>query len=109
MIRRPPRSTLFPYTTLFRSVLRVAPDTVLDEVERLVDLAGISTALARGATTILKDNISWHFPFPAANTTPWQLEGTIRALARRGFADQVPVQTKTGVTNTVKAEDLNHY
>src|SRR2546425_12290196 len=24
MIRRPPRSTLFPYTTLFRSVLKVA-------------------------------------------------------------------------------------
>src|SRR2546429_6146814 len=24
MIRRPPRSTLFPYTTLFRSLLRVA-------------------------------------------------------------------------------------
>src|SRR3989441_5192666 len=26
MIRRPPRSTLFPYTTLFRSVLRVPPE-----------------------------------------------------------------------------------
>src|SRR3712207_8165664 len=25
MIRRPPRSTLFPYTTLFRSLVRVAP------------------------------------------------------------------------------------
>src|SRR5256885_8698293 len=25
MIRRPPRSTLFPYTTLFRSVMRDAP------------------------------------------------------------------------------------
>src|SRR5438067_8010928 len=25
MIRRPPRSTLFPYTTLFRSVERVTP------------------------------------------------------------------------------------
>src|SRR2546429_6774603 len=25
MIRRPPRSTLFPYTTLFRSKLRVGP------------------------------------------------------------------------------------
>jgi len=24
MIRRPPRSTLFPYTTLFRSVLAIA-------------------------------------------------------------------------------------
>src|SRR3989449_8068130 len=31
MIRRPPRSTLFPYTTLFRSVLRG-----LGRVERLV-------------------------------------------------------------------------
>src|SRR5207248_1327370 len=65
--------------------------------------------LARGATTILKDNISWHFPFPAANTTPWQLEGTIRALARRGFAAQVCVQNKTVVTNAFKGEDLNHY
>src|SRR5688572_31021140 len=26
MIRRPPRSTLFPYTTLFRSVLRSSAD-----------------------------------------------------------------------------------
>src|SRR2546430_17128925 len=26
MIRRPPRSTLFPYTTLFRSLVDVAPD-----------------------------------------------------------------------------------
>src|SRR5437016_12110137 len=25
MIRRPPRSTLFPYTTLFRSLLHVSP------------------------------------------------------------------------------------
>src|SRR2546430_13185425 len=28
MIRRPPRSTLFPYTTLFRSALKVARTTV---------------------------------------------------------------------------------
>src|SRR2546430_14528576 len=28
MIRRPPRSTLFPYTTLFRSVRRGQPDPV---------------------------------------------------------------------------------
>src|SRR5260370_27505952 len=29
MIRRPPRSTLFPYTTLFRSVARVEHERVL--------------------------------------------------------------------------------
>src|SRR5256885_5798395 len=32
MIRRPPRSTLFPYTTLFRSEQRVAPLRVEDHV-----------------------------------------------------------------------------
>src|ERR671912_386400 len=91
------------------AVLRVTPETILADIDRLVDLAGVSHALAPGRTTILKDNISWHFPFPAANTTPWQLEGTIQALARRGFADQVCVQNKTVVTNAFKGEDLNHY
>src|SRR3712207_8736780 len=28
MIRRPPRSTLFPYTTLFRSLLAVSPGSI---------------------------------------------------------------------------------
>ena len=91
------------------AVLRVTPDSILSDIDRLVELAGVSTALAAGKTTILKDNISWHFPFPAANTTPWQLEGTIQALTRRGFTDQVCVQNKTVVTNTFKGEDLNHY
>src|SRR5256885_3342231 len=34
MIRRPPRSTLFPYTTLFRSGLLAAGDTRSDAVAR---------------------------------------------------------------------------
>ncbi|MGE5243842.1 MAG: DUF362 domain-containing protein [Betaproteobacteria bacterium] len=91
------------------AVLRVTADTILQDIDRLLDLAGVSGALAGGRTTILKDNISWHFPFPAANTTPWQLEGTIQALARRGFDDLVCVQNKTVVTNAFKGEDLNHY
>src|SRR2546422_4770605 len=32
MIRRPPRSTLFPYTTLFRSVFLNHPPAVLDRL-----------------------------------------------------------------------------
>src|SRR5947199_125294 len=91
------------------AILRVTPETILSDVDRLVDLAGVSVALDSSKTTILKDNISWHFPFPAANTTPWQLEGTIQALARRGFTDQICVQNKTVVTNAFKGEDLNHY
>jgi uncharacterized protein (DUF362 family) len=91
------------------ALLRVGADSILSDIDRLVDLAGVSSALAAGKATILKDNISWHFPFPAANTTPWQLEGTIAALVRRGFTDLVCVQNKTVVTNAFKGEDLNHY
>src|SRR3712207_8115497 len=34
MIRRPPRSTLFPYTTLFRSVVELIGDVVKETNER---------------------------------------------------------------------------
>jgi uncharacterized protein (DUF362 family) len=91
------------------AVLRVTPDTILADIDRLLDLTDVSRALDASRTTILKDNISWHFPFPAANTTPWQLEGTILGLARRGFTDQVCVQNKTVVTNAFRGGDLNHY
>jgi uncharacterized protein (DUF362 family) len=91
------------------AVLRTQPETVLQDYQRLFELAGGAQALAPGVTTILKDNISWHFPMPAANTTPWQLEGTILALRRAGFDDLVCVQNQTVVTNAFKGEDLNGY
>src|SRR2546430_4011308 len=34
MIRRPPRSTLFPYTTLFRSIYEVTTERLAGEVDR---------------------------------------------------------------------------
>jgi uncharacterized protein (DUF362 family) len=91
------------------AALKVEPSSILDSIERLTGLAGMRDALAPGRTTILKDNISWHFPFPAANTTPWQLEGTIRALRAGGFTDLACVQNKTVVTDAFKGEDLNRY
>jgi uncharacterized protein (DUF362 family) len=91
------------------AVLKVKPESILTDVERLCDLAGMKQALAPGHTTILKDNISWHYPFPSANTTPWQMEGTILALKHAGYGDITCVQNKTVVTNAFKGEDLNHY
>src|SRR2546430_8913963 len=44
MIRRPPRSTLFPYTTLFRSRVEMA-QTVLVDGDRIVAV-GASGAIA---------------------------------------------------------------
>src|SRR3712207_8713035 len=45
MIRRPPRSTLFPYTTLFRSLVEVVrtvvtEPSVIEDVEALADRLG---------------------------------------------------------------------
>ena len=91
------------------AVVRVRPDHILDDIDRLHELAGVQHALEAGAQTILKDNISWHFPFPGANTTPWQLEGTIQALRAFGYGDLSCVQNKTVVTDAFKGEDLNRY
>src|SRR6058998_4463071 len=91
------------------AVLKTDPENVLTDVGRTMELAEVKRHLQPGAATILKDNISWHFPFPGANTTPWQLEGSILALQARGYADQVCVQNKTVVTDAFKGEDLNGY
>jgi uncharacterized protein (DUF362 family) len=91
------------------AVLATQPDTVLRDYERVMEMADFTSHLAAGSTTILKDNISWHFPFPGANTTPWQLEGTILGLRNHGYRDLVCVQNKTVVTDAFKGEDLNKY
>jgi len=91
------------------AVLRTTPETVLDDYIRLMELAGMKQALDHSTSTILKDNISWHFPFPGANTTPWQLEATVLALRQNNFSNIVCVQNKTVVTDAFKGEDLNGY
>ncbi|HVN76726.1 MAG TPA: DUF362 domain-containing protein [Thermoanaerobaculaceae bacterium] len=91
------------------AVVRTTPGSVLPDLGRLCELAGVRDALRGGTTTILKDNISWHYPFPGANTTPWQLEGTILALRAAGLGDLVCVQNNTVVTNPRKGERLNGY
>lgn len=80
------------------AVLRTTPETVLEDYQKLCELAGIKDALDASSSTILKDNISWHLLYPGSNTTPWQLEGTILALRKAGFDDLVDVHNKTVVT-----------
>jgi uncharacterized protein (DUF362 family) len=91
------------------AVLKTQPETVVADYQRLMEMAEFQRCLEPSRTTILKDNISWHFPFPGANTTPWQLEGTILGLHNHGYRDVVCVQNKTVVTDAFKGEDLNKY
>jgi uncharacterized protein (DUF362 family) len=89
------------------AVARTAPVTVLDDIRRVMRLGGLGETLDRSAATIIKNNISWHLMYPAANTTPWQLEGAILALKEAGFADLVCVENRTVVTRAEKGEVLN--
>ena len=107
--KSPTRVTGLPTVDPTVVVIKTSPETVLEDIQQGMERAGIASALDKKATTILKDNISWHFPFPAANTTPWQLEGTILGLRRNGFSDLVCVQNMTVVTDAFKGEDLNKY
>lgn len=91
------------------AILRTKPETVIEDYIKLGELAGLKDSLKEGATTIIKDNISWELPMPSANTTPWQLEGCILALQKNGFKDNVCVQNKTVVTDANKGERLNKY
>src|SRR3712207_8504914 len=56
MIRRPPRSTLFPYTTLFRSFLEGRVDRLIRERERAMREAARSMDFERAAK--LRDEVS---------------------------------------------------
>src|SRR3712207_8141830 len=59
MIRRPPRSTLFPYTTLFRS-RRLLRDVVADAVEHPVRVRaheppGVGASVRGGSIEVARD------------------------------------------------------
>jgi len=90
------------------AVVRASAATVLDDVVRVAELGGLPQALNPQTRTILKDNISWHLFYPAANTTPWQLEGAIQALKKFGYDDIIAVHNQTVVTQARKGERLNH-
>jgi len=91
------------------AVLRTRPESVIDDYIRLCELADIRKHLNPEKTTIIKDNISWHYLYPGSNTTPWQMEGVILALKKNGFNDIVDVHNNTVVTNPYKGRKLNKF
>ena len=68
------------------AVVRTTPRSVFDDTHRAMELAGYRDVLSPEVETALKINISWHFFYPASSTTPWQLDGVIRAMLRDGYS-----------------------
>jgi uncharacterized protein (DUF362 family) len=67
------------------AILRTTPGTVFEDYHRLLNLADYQDTVAKDTDTALKINISWHFFYPGSSTTPWQLEGVVRAMKKDGY------------------------
>jgi uncharacterized protein (DUF362 family) len=67
------------------ALLKTTPAAVFRDYHEVMNLAGYQDVVSKEVDTALKVNISWHFFFPGSSTTPWQLEGVIRALKRDGY------------------------
>jgi len=89
-------------------VIKTTPDTVLEDIHRLLDLADIESHLDNTISTILKINISWHLWYPACSTTPWQLDGITQSLYSRGHQRLIPAQNRTVVINPRSGARRNH-
>lgn len=72
----PPRPTV--------AIVRARAEHVLDDIDRVLELAGLTAWLRVDEPAVLVAAVDSPFPFPGANSTPWQLEGAIRGLQGRG-------------------------
>src|SRR5258708_8023269 len=74
MIRRPPRSTLFPYTTLFRSLVSSAEENAMEGV--------LVSATKEGSTVtfMVVTGKDGSFSFPASKLDPGQYVLRVRAV-----------------------------
>ncbi len=67
------------------AILRTKPRSIIEDTHELMNLAGYQDEIDSAVDTALKVNISWHHFYPASSTTPWQLDGVIRAMLADGY------------------------
>ena len=71
------------------AVVATRPETVSEDIQTVMVMAGVGQHLPLDATTLLKINISWQHWYPGCSTTPWQLEGVIKGLRNLGYRDLI--------------------
>lgn len=91
------------------AVLFTSPEAVISDIGQVMRLADYTAHLRKDVATALKINISWQRYYPACSTTPWQLEGVIRALQEDGFGELIPAQNATVVVDSHEGEVKNKH
>ena len=86
MIRRPPRSTLFPYTTLFRSGVDLTVEKLIEQIEAIEpDILGLSALLT---------------------TTMPEMKRAIQELEAKGLKEKVKVMVGGAPLSSSFAEEI---
>src|ERR1035438_10894466 len=89
MIRRPPRSTLFPYTTLFRSVTLYCAAPLEPDTVKLppftITLPFILMFLTVAALVILNEFVTAGVPHAVTVRSPLTTTGTVLVLSQLKF------------------------
>ena len=91
------------------AVVKTRPETVLDDIQTAMTLAGVEQHLDPLATTLLKINISWQHWYPGCSTSPWQLEGVTRGLRNLGYQDLIGAHNGTVVVDSFEGEANNKH
>jgi len=91
------------------AIVHTTPDTVLDDVRHVMQLAGYQDALPRDKDTLLKINISWDTWYPACSSTPWQIEGVILELQAAGYPRVIAAHNDTVVVDARAGEENNKH
>lgn len=91
------------------SVVFTRPETVLEDYQRVMELAKWGNHLAGERELLLKLNLSWTKYFPSCSSQPWQVEGVLKTLLSGGYTPEtvIPVENKTVVTNPIKGARNN--
>src|SRR5256885_10604709 len=102
MIRRPPRSTLFPYTTLFRSgvvaTLLGAPDSPVHRAIAGAMWRNVAGGLAMGLTAIALDRKSTRL-----NSSHLVISYAVFCLKKKKNSHETSGATPSGFTLTISA------
>ena len=91
------------------AVIFTRPESVIEDYQRLMELASWQQHLMAERELLIKLNLSWTKYFPSCSSQPWQVDGVLKTLLAGPYTPDnvLPVENKTVVTDPIKGARNN--